>query len=176
MKVENFQSAMKLASKVSNPTSLTPLYRCVELGPDTLRACSEFGNIEIAIGETRFDKPALIECEVFSNLFRSFANNTDVYLTRTSDRLLWETESGGGELIIVAPDDQIPPLTHKNYPWTPPKAFAKALIRAQLACRAATVSAGMFGVVVVRTDEDLRLLSCNSISLSAVTLEDNGFP
>jgi hypothetical protein len=176
MKVENFQSAMKLASKVSNPTSLTPLYRCVELGPDTLRACSEFGIIEIVIGETRFDKPVLIECEVFNNLFRSFTNNTDVYLTRASDRLLWETESGGGELITVTTDGQIPPLTHKSYPWTPPKTFAKALVRAQLACQSATVSVGMFGVVVVRTDGDLRLISCNSLSLSAVTLEDNGFP
>jgi hypothetical protein len=167
---------MKLVATVSNRNSLTPLFRCIELGPGTLRACSEFGNIEIVIGETRFDEPVLIDCELFNNLLCSLPNNTDVYLTRAGDRLRWETERGGGPLTIVAQDDQIPPLTHKNYPWMPPETFAQALIRAQLACQAATVSVGMFGIVLARTDGDLRLLSRNALSLSSVTLEDNGFP
>jgi hypothetical protein len=176
MRAAKLTSAMKLVATVSNPSSLVPLFRCIELGPETLRACSEFGNIEIVIGETRFDEPVLLECELFNNILHSLPNNTDVYLARAGNRLRWETEGDRGQLPVVAQDDQIPPLTHRNYPWMPPETFAQALIRAQLACQAASVSVGMFGIVLARTNGDLRLLSRNALSLSSVTVEDNGFP
>jgi hypothetical protein len=176
MKTDTLASAIKLISKITHPSSIVPLYRSVEIGSERARACSEAGNIEITIGETGLEQPALLDFTAVQGVLNSLPQSAEMYLSRQGNCVLWETDFASGSWKTVHQEHRIPILTHYTHPWKPPRDFASAVVAAALAVEGATLSAGMYGLLIERTESGLQLLSCNSTSLAAVTVPVADFP
>ena len=73
-------SIAKIASKISNPSSLTNLYHSIELGVDTIRCCSEFGNLELLVDPTGLKAPALVDTKAILAVATSLPSNLDIEL------------------------------------------------------------------------------------------------
>jgi hypothetical protein len=175
MRIDTLKFAAQLCIPASNASSLSPLFRCVELGPNCMRACSEFVNMQVAV-KTDLKDPVLLEAINIDAVIRTIRSGTDIRLTKEGDRVLWRTDTASGYWVLVEQEDQIPAFTHKHFPWQPSKTFPEALLLAQLACQAATVSFGLYGVVVEPVGRHLFLASCNDHALAIVTLPRDGYP
>lgn len=170
--------AVKIASKVSNSTALIPLYRSIEIGPDSVRACSEHGNIEVATEETGIKEPVLVEAVRALGVFTSVKENAELILEVKDNQLHWKCQDAKGALSLVEQDIQIPKIRHEDFPWVPKSQseLSDAVMLAVSACQAATVSVGLFGVVFEPEGDNLKMSSSNSVSLASAKVPLCGFP
>lgn len=176
MKVSDLNAVVKLASKISNQSSLTSLYRSVEISKELLRCCSEFGNIEIAVPDTGLTSPILIDAAAIQAVTNSLPAGADITLTPTEGKVSWKCGTAQGTLNLVFSEHTIPQLDHASFPWTPSEDLANALILASSACQAAAVSVGLYGIVLEPVNDKLRLLSTNAVALASVTIDKGTFP
>ena len=176
MLVKDLNAVLKLSSRISNASSLTSLYRSVELGKELLRCCSEFGNLEIAIPDTNLTSPVLIDGAALLGITGSLPGDSEITLTQSAGKIAYKCGSATGFLNIVISDHAIPQLNHTNFPWTPPPELANALILASSACQAAAVSVGLYGIVLEPEGDKLRLLSTNAVALASVTIDKGTYP
>lgn len=176
MKAKDLSTIVKIASNISNASSLTSLFRSIELGPNSIRCCSEFGNLEIVVEATGLQEPCLVDTDSFMAIVSSLPQSEEVTFKPTPTKIDWVCGSAKGHLGIVQTDHKVPKLSHQNFPWTPPPNFANALILASTACAAAAVSFGMYGITVEPDGDVIRMMSCNTISLAATTVENKDFP
>lgn len=182
---------MRVISKVTNASSLTPLYKSIEIGKsaegmEAVRACSEFGNIEIWPSEpTGLEQPCILDAAALSAVLQSLPGEADVQLSKKEDKVWWKYASAKGHLSLVQQEHQIPLINppNGNFPFTPPADFSDALHFADLAVEAATVSIGMFGMVLryVPAVADpklhhLLLISSNTISLAMARVPVENYP
>jgi len=175
MRVGLLACAVKIASKVVNPSSFSPIHRCIELGPNCVRACSEYGTIQIPV-ETELSEPALLDCVAVGAVIRSLGQYEEVYLHSEGNRVYWSNDNAHGHWDVVKEDNQIPAISHSSFPWKPPDSFADALLLASSAVDAASVSIGIYGLVIERRGKLLRLVSSNSISLALAVVPGEGYP
>lgn len=176
MKTSDLAGVCRIVSRISNPGSLTSLYRAVELGPDNFRACSEFGNISIATDATGLDKPVLLDCSSVMSVALSLPQNSEITLTQKDSKVSWKCESAKGHWNTVQSDHSIPEINHQKFPWIPTPGLGDALNLASCACQAAAVSLGLYGIVGVVDGDKLRFMSTNTTSLAEAVVDKGTFP
>lgn len=176
MLVSVLNAVVKLASRVSNQSALTSLYRSVELNKNILRCCSEFGNLAIAMDDTGLTGPVLLDASAVSAVSGSLPGEAELILKEKDGKILWTCGSATGRWNIVQSDHAIPALTHNTFPWKPADDFANALILASSACQAAAVSVGLYGIVLEPEGDQLRLISTNAVALASVSIDKGTFP
>jgi hypothetical protein len=176
MKAGILTALNKIISKVVSPSAITPLYRCVELGVDNIRACSEFGNIEIMIEPTGLTAPCLVSASAVAAVAHSFSDDADIELKQKEDSLHWKQGKAKGHWALVSSNHTIPAITHKVFPWQPPAELADALVLGSSACQMAATSVGLFGMVIERNGDDISFTSSNSVSLASVSVANTGYP
>lgn len=175
MQVSPLVSAVKVAAKISNPGSLTPLHRSIELGPECIRACSEYGNIEIFEGVAGLEKPVLLETNSLLAVLSSLSGSEEVAFELKGTALYWKSKDAKGHWQTVQQEHKIPQIDHQTFPWKPTADFGEALVIASSACAASAVSIGLFGVELSIDSSVnphvLRLISSNSIALAYTEVE-----
>src|ERR1039458_10082851 len=81
-------SISKLAQRISNPGSLLPLNRSLELSKDSVRACSEFGNLKILVGEdTGLTESCLINVNYAVNILSSLGPESTLTLAKNGNKV-----------------------------------------------------------------------------------------
>lgn len=176
MKVGILNAILKISSRISNPSSNTSLYRSVELDAESVRCCSEFGNIQIETDSTGLQNPQLIDCNQILTVTNSLPGEAEIEFTEKANKLEWKSGSAKGYFNLVLSDHTIPKLDHATFPWVPPIQLGDALQLASSACTAAAVSVGLYGITIEPDGTDLRLMSCNRISLAASKVELGTYP
>ena len=177
MQAKVLHALTKLAAKISNPSSLTSLYRSIELGPEAIRSCSEFGNIELAVDNSLgLTEPVLLDFNSVDSQAKNLPGTAEITLTKDENKIRWVAGAATGFWSAVASDHKIPHIDHKDYPWTPSENLGTALQLAGSACQAAAVSLGLYGITIEPKDDKLHLMSCNTLALAASTLELGTYP
>lgn len=175
MKISALKSAMKVVSMITNSSSLVPLYRSVELSPGRMRACSEYGNLEIAM-ECDLPRPVLIDCAGVNSVIKTVPSEGDLHCELKGDRICWSSKTSTGYWLRVEQSHQIPLISHPHHPWSPPDDFADALMLAGSAVQSATVSVGLYGIVIEKWGQQLHLASTNDWGLALATMAGADFP
>lgn len=175
MKAGILSSLTKLATKISNPSSLTSLYRSIEIDVARVRCCSEFGNIELTTDPTGLTKAFLLDTSSVLTQVINLPPDADVTLTEEENKIVWKCGNAKGHWNVVHTDYPIQELTHEGYPWLPPKNLPEALLLASSACQAAAVSYGLYGIVMEPDGDKLDFFSSNSIALAATKIDLNGY-
>jgi hypothetical protein len=176
MNVKKLNEVMRIASRVTNPSSLTKLYRSVEISQNGLRVASEFGIFTVVTEDSGLIVPALLDAESVMAVVASLPPSSNLILTREEGKINWKAGRAKGSWNLVASDNVIPVLNHDSFPWTPPETLATALLLASSACQAAAVSVGLYGITIEPVGEDLKLTSSNSISLASTTVPKGNYP
>jgi len=176
MKVHDLRSALSVVSLISNPSSLAHVYKAVEFSRDRIRACSEFGNLEIAF-EIGLDEPVLLDCEAIDAVVGSLPEDAEIFFSGEDNKVYWNTDDGAGYWEVVEQEDMtIPPLTHNHHPWSPPNSFAEALLFTSSLVTAATMSFELYGLVIEPDGELLRVASTNAISHALAVVPGEDYP
>lgn len=178
MKVKTLAAFCKIAARISNPSSLTSLYRSIEIGPEALKCCSEFGNLHILLldNDIGLKNVCLLDTEDLLNILQSLPSDGDITLDEQVNKINWSCDNAKGTLNHVQSDHQTPPIKHANFPWSPPADFSNALLLASCACQAAAVSIGLYGVTIEPDGNDLNFISSNSISVAATKIVKDTYP
>lgn len=176
MLVKSLLPIMKLVSRCSNTASLTNLYHSVELGPDAIRAISEFANIEFWTAELGLKETVLLDTSSVLAVIQSLPASGDLILTKKDTKVEWSCGQAKGHWNLVATDNIIPKLTHDTFPWEPDETFPTALLLASSACQAAAVSVGLYGITIEPNGDKVYFRSSNSISLSSSSIPKGAFP
>jgi hypothetical protein len=171
--------AVDLATRVSNQTSLTPLYRSIELSPDKVRACSEHGNLIVHLpqGIEGITAPILIDAVQLSAVVKSLGDKDEIVFKIEDTSLFWKSGASKGRFQSVQQTLPIPPieLSHKRS-WVPPVEFSQAISLAESAALASAVSVGLYGVELSVREEELHMLSSNTIALAHTLVSGVGLP
>ena len=176
MKVSDLAQLSKIASRISNQGSLTSLYRAIELGPESIRVCSEFGNMELSIEPTGLTKEVLLDCAAVQTVANSLPLSSEISFTEKDNKVSWKCGEDKGHWSTVVTEHSIPRVDHTNFPWTPPSNLGDALNLATCACQAAAVSIGLYGISIITDGDKLRLLSSNTVSLAESVIDKGTFP
>lgn len=177
MQAKTLQAITKICERISNQSSLTPLYQSIELGPTSARCCSEFGNIAIVLDATGLTEPCLINTAAVRAVASTLPSDANIELVKQDNRVKWKAGNAKGQWNLVGSDHDIPTLDHSAYPWTPDARSLSAGLRlASSACQAAAVSVGLYGIVLEPVGDKLHLMSSNSISLAKATIDKGSFP
>lgn len=176
MKVSALSSVTKLLSRISNQSSLTALYRSIELDKAGAKCCSEFGNIAIDLEDTGLSKAVLLDTGSVQGVANSLPADSDITFTEKENKLDWKCGAAKGHWNLVMSDHKIPALNHAEYPWTPNEKLPEALVLASSACQAAAVAVGLYGITIEPNGDNLHFLSSNSISLASAVIEKGTFP
>jgi len=171
MLVSTLTNAVKLAAKMANSNSLTPLYRSIELGPETIRACSEFGNVEIWTGVEGLSVPVLLEASSLLAVLTSLDDADEITFTKKDAAVHWRCAEAKGHWMTVQQEHKIPAISiPERCEWHPPAGFGEALLVAGSACTTSAVSIGLYGVELSLGSAEegfpLRMISSNSVALA----------
>lgn len=176
MKVSELQKAVKLLGRISNASSVSMLCRSFELSDNGIRACSEWGNIEMWIATgAKLTSPVLLNTAAFAGVLNSLPEDGELSLVQEGQQVKWSCGSAKGSWSLVEQDQAIPYIDHTEFPWTPPSDLGEALLIGSSACQAVTVSIGIFGVVLEEIDGKLRITSSNSTSLISSAVAKDGY-
>lgn len=171
MQVGKLRSAMDVVTAISNTVSLTPLYRSVQLGPQYIRAVSEFGNVEIMEGVTGLTDTVYVETTAFNTVISSLNRSSEITVELNGTSLAWKAGEARGHWQTVQQEHKIPAIDHTHYPWKPTKEFPEALLIAASACMSSAVSMGLYGVELSFEEGKLKMISSNSIALAYTEID-----
>lgn len=175
MLVKKLTAICKLANRISNPSSLTNLYRSIQLDSTSMQCTSEFGNLEIETEDTGLTKPCLLALKDLLAV-KELPQASEIIFTENDNHLAWKCGSATGRWNFVLTDHSIPKINHQTFPWVPPDSLGISLRLASAACQSASVSVGLYGISIEVVGEELFLMSCNSVSLAATKVEKGSFP
>ena len=175
MKAKALQSIGRLTSKISNPSSLTSLYKSIELSNNKVRCCSEFGNLELTLDPTGLQNAVLLDADAVMAIASSLPPEADITIEEKGSKINWVCGNAKGHLNQVVTDYKIPEIKHPNHPWTPPAEFIAGLILASAACQAAAVSVGLYGIVIEPDTSVLQIMSSNTIALAQAKIDLAGY-
>lgn len=179
MKVKNLTQALKIAKEISNPASLTSIFRAVELKDYHLLANSEYGNIHLLLPEsTGIVNPVLLETEALLSISSSLSPEADITFEEKPTHVTWDckNDKAKGKLNFVVTDHKVVDVDHLDFSLTPPKHFGKALELGTLACQSAALSFGLYGVEVTPVGDKLQIMSSNVLSCAATEVDKGNFP
>ena len=154
---------------------MIPLSRCVEIGEESIRVSSEYGNVEIAIQPTGLKSPCLINASALEAITSSLPSDSDIELKEKDSALHWKCGGAKGHLSIVPQDNPIKTIVHPNFPWEPPKDFSKSLLLADSICQSVNES-GLYGIMLEPNGTKLNIISSNSASLINIEFEKLSYP
>jgi hypothetical protein len=176
MKVSALLAITNILSKISFSSSITSLFRSIEIDKEQIRCTSEFGTAAILCDDTGITKPTLLDTVAVLAVARSLPSDSEITFIEKENRINWQCGAATGRWNIVFSDHQIPALDHQSYPWIPSKSLSDALDLAASACQAHAVSVGLYGIAFKPVGDDLFLLSSNSISLACSKIPRGTFP
>ena len=176
MNVEKLQKAAKLLSNIINDASPTTLYRAVEINDASIRAASEYGNIEVFLEPTGLTEPFLFIGAAFCDVINSLPKAADIALTHEGTQLSWKCGRAKGSWKSIPSRDSLPLIVHESFPWVPRADFQKALELGASCCVSAASSIGLYGVVAKVDDETLRFLSSSGANFAMASIEKGFFP
>lgn len=176
MNVEKLQKAAKLLSNIINDASPTTLYRAVEINDASIRAASEYGNIEVFLEPTGLTEPFLFIGAAFCDVINSLPKTADISLSHEGSQITWKCGRAKGSWKNLPSRDSLPLITHDNFPWNPRADFQKALELGASCCVSAAASIGLYGVVVKVDGETLRFLSSSGANFAMASIEKGFFP
>src|SRR5919109_939951 len=177
MKTKTLNGILKFVGKISNPSSVTSLYRAVQLGPTCLRSVSEFGNLYVQLPEdTGLKGDVLLDTSSLQAITQSLPQDGELVLEQDTNKINWSCGDAKGHLNFVVTDHKIPEIPQRNTCWSPPQNLGIALQLASCACQWAAVSVGLYGISIEPVDDKLYLMSSNTFSLAATTIEKGSFP
>lgn len=175
MNVNELNAITKISSRFSNQSSLSTLYRSVELNDTSLRLESEWGAVEMSIPSTGIKNPSLVS-SVQLNSLNNFPPEEEIEFTEKDNKIYWQIGRAKGGWDLVSTDHKIKKLKHDSYPWIPPAHFSDALRVASSACEAAAVSAGLYGITIEPREGKLHIISSNRTALAASQVDGTGYP
>jgi len=175
MNVNELNAIVKITSRFSNRSSLSTLYRSLELSDTTLRLQSDWGNIEMSIPPTGIKSPSLIDAVALGTL-STYPPEAEIEFTEKDNKIYYRIGRARGCWDLVSCDHKIQKLKHDVFPWAPPEHFADALRVASSACEAAAVSAGLYGIVIDPKFGKLNIMSSNRTALAAATIDGKDYP
>lgn len=176
MRVSEFQKVSKILGRITNNASITNLYRSAEVGIETIRACSEYGNIEFWVEPTGLTNPVLINTAAFIGVSSSLPADAEIAILNKDNQIQWKCGDAKGHWTGQPTDRGIPQISHETFDWAPPKEFGKALQLAASACQAQTVAIGLYGVMLDASGENIRLMSSNSTSFAMASIPKGDYP
>lgn len=176
MRVGTLNAIMKIAGRISNQSSLSSLYRSVELGPEEVRVMSEFGAAEISVDPTGLAEPSLLDTVSVVAVSSSLPVDADIKMERKNGEVKWSCGTAKGKWNIIQTEHMPDRLNHTSFPWQPAVTFPDALRLASSACSSAAVSFGLYGIEIKPEGDKLRLLSSNQIALAEATIEKGTYP
>lgn len=176
MKVSDLSGVIKLVSRISNPSSLTPLYRSIEIGKEQVRCCSEFGNIKIDIDDTGLTGPVLLDANAVQGAANTLPSGGDITFEEQENSIIYRCGTAWGVWNIVGSEHKIPEIDHSKYPWKPEGKLAEALVLASSACQAAAVTYGLYGISIEAHGDELYLMSSNVTALAVAVIPKGSFP
>src|SRR5580698_4309331 len=105
MLVKDLVALCNLASKISNPNSLTNLYRSIQLGPNLMQVCSEFGNMEVAVENgTGLIENRLLDLKSLASV-KTLPPHSVITFTENESDLEWKCGAAKGKWNYVIPDN-----------------------------------------------------------------------
>ena len=172
MKVEDLKKALAVVMNIPAATSFSELFRGIELGPQCIRAVSEYGNIEYWIDIPEITTPVRISAASFDSVVRSLPQSADVALTPNATQLDWKCGAARGHWSYLSADAPIPVIVSDGYKfaWVPGTEFAEAMEIASAASQVMTATVGLFGIVVEHIGDPLRISASNTVALSTATV------
>ncbi len=164
-----------------NKHALSALYRTVELSPQGIRGCSNYGALETSI-DLGILEPCYVDATTFIAVVKSLPPKQEVALRVEQGSLSWkcvagEEKKGGkkatsgasGKLATLALEHEVPSVPARrrsNKSWTPTEAFKKALELGSLSCDQKSLSTiGMDGVVLDNRD-GFEVYSSDNVTIS----------
>jgi hypothetical protein len=176
MQVEKLQKAAKLLSTIINDASPTVLYRSVELSETSVRATSEYGNIEVFLEDTGPKEPFLFVGAAFCDVVNSLPKDAELTMSREGNQIAWKCGRAKGTWISQPIKDSLPLIQHDSFPWTPSPELQKALDLGASSCVAAAAAIGLYGVIAKVDGEILRFLSSSGGNFSMASIDKAGYP
>lgn len=179
MKAQSLFFNTRILKEISNQSSLTALHRSIELSDKMMRCQSEFGNIALTLSDdnaTGLANPVLLDAAALTGVAGTLSADADITFTENNRQVEWKSGMASGTMKIVYSDSAIDPLNHANYPWEPGKDFAHGLMLASSACQAAATAVGLYGIVIEPENDDLVMMSSNSISLACSRIQKGTYP
>lgn len=172
----SLQNGLKLAQLIANSHSLTPLHRTIEVSKNTVRASSEFGNIEVDVVDQQLREPTLVDASSLCAVVLSLDTTDPLHLDVRDGAFHWRSGSARGHLNLANCDHKMPAdiiPAESFFGWVPPEGFEEALSLAASACTSAAVSMGLYGVEVIpdSTAKQMVFRSCNGIALAVTTIQ-----
>jgi hypothetical protein len=161
-------------AQLANKHALSDVYKCIEVQPQLVRGCSQYGVLEaslsIGIPETIW-----IDALIFTSVLKSLPDKEEVVFVLKSGALEWECGMATGKLAIMAAQ-KIPLIDPaslpKDAPWTPTESFIDALELGALACGSVGMaSAGVYGVVLDNR-ADFRIVSSDNVTVASCRVSD----
>lgn len=167
-----------LASK----TALSPTYRALEIGPESVRGCSVYGVVEVAIKLIDADwEPLTVDSAAFLAVVASMPEDKAVTLSTEPGALLWQCGQAKGRLALL-PAVRIPLVKLDQSPkalkraWQPPETFQLALELGGLsAAVAGLAAAGMYGIVLDNR-RAYSVMACDGTTISHATVLAGSLP
>ena len=175
MKVRQYQQIGKIVEKIANNSSITQLYRSVELNPEAIRVNSEFGNAECWHEPTSLETTSLVSASAFLGVVQSLPEESELTLTRTEQQVQWKCGDAKGHWSLQSTPNGIPTINHDKFDWVPPKELVKAIALGSAACQASTVSTGLYGMLIEVKGDTLRLMSSNNISFAMAVIDKTNY-
>ena len=155
-------------AQMANRHAMSPVYKCIEIGPDYVRGCSQYGimdaAIRLGIGQTIW-----IDAQMFVSVLKSLPAD-EVEFEIKGNSLEWSCGLSTGKLALLG-TQQIPMLDEKllpqGSPWAPPDSFPDALDLGALSCGSiGMASAGVYGVLLDNRG-DFSVLSSDNITVAS---------
>lgn len=174
MLVKDLHEVVKLGARVANDYSLAPISRSIMVGKSSIRVYSEHGNLAVATEDSGLTAACWVEAKPLEAILNSLPDKSEIVLENTGAALKWKCGKAKGDLAIVPTNGEIPFPEHENFPWIATKELGVAFELAAIACQAATVSLGIYGISIGSTEDGkVRLASSNSNSLAETQIVCN---
>lgn len=162
-------------AQLSNKHALSSMYKCMEVGPKLIRACSAFGILEASIS-IGMPERIWIDAIMFQSVIKSLPEKEEVEFELKGGALHWTCGMADGKLALMGaqtlPEIDLSSIesdggTEIERPWLPTKDFVDALELGGLSCGSAGMaSAGVYGIALDNRD-DLRIISSDNITVSS---------
>jgi hypothetical protein len=175
MKVADYKKTSKIVEYVANNASISQLYKCVELGPESIRVCSEFGNVECFHEKVNLSNPTLVLASAWLGVIQSLPAEAELQLEETDNVINWKCGDASGHWTTVVPNGTIPFIEHEKFNWAPHSQFVKAMDLGSSACQASTVTTGLYGLLVQVKNGKLRMMSSNNVSFAMAEVDKTGY-
>jgi hypothetical protein len=175
VKVSEYRNIAKIVDAVANNASITQLYKCVELGAESVRVCSEFGNVECWHEKVNLAAPSLVLASAWLGVIQTLPSETELELEEVDNTITWKCGDASGYWSTVAANGTIPTIDHEKFEWTPDKQFVKAMELGASACQASTVTTGLYGMFMEVKDGTLRMMSSNNVSFAMATVDRTNY-